>query len=59
MDPTDRQQHSANIAKDLGIDDLKGRIVTLHTKAEAEAQLQVIDAYVIEVPSKSANDLLK
>ena len=38
---------------------LRGRLAPLQTKAEAQARLQLIDAYVIEVPSKSANTLLR
>ena len=63
MDPTSnpkgQQQNSAEIVKKLGVHNLSGRLVTLRTKAEAQAQLQLIDAYVVEVPSKSANDLSK
>ena len=63
MDPTGNpnalQQSSANIANELAIDSLSGHLLTLRTRAEAQARLQLIDAYVVEVPSKSANDLLK
>jgi hypothetical protein len=36
-----------------------GRLVALRTKAEAQAGLSLIDAYVIEVPLKGANDTLR
>lgn len=37
----------------------KGRLDALRTKAEAQASLHVIDAYVVELPLKSANSVLK
>ena len=37
---------------------LTGRLVALRTKAEIDASFQTIDAYVMEIPQKSANTVL-
>lgn len=37
----------------------KGRLAALPTKAEAQASLHIIDAYLVEIPWKSANSVLK
>ena len=37
---------------------LTGRLVALRSKAEIGVSFQTIDAYVIEIPQKSANTLL-
>ena len=37
---------------------LTGRLVALRSKAEIDASFQTIDAYVIELPEKSANSVL-
>ena len=37
---------------------LTGRLVALRSKAEIDASFQTIDAYMIELPEKSANSVL-
>lgn len=37
----------------------KGRLVALRTKAEVGTTLQTVEAYIADVPRKSANSLLK
>ncbi|KAL8794068.1 MAG: hypothetical protein Q9195_003368 [Heterodermia aff. obscurata] len=37
---------------------LTGRLVALRTKAEIDASFKAIDAYVVEIPKKSANTVL-
>ena len=43
----------------LEVQPRKGRLVALRTKAKAQASLQVIGAYVVEIPLESANGVLK
>ncbi|KAA6409858.1 MAG: hypothetical protein FRX48_06470 [Lasallia pustulata] len=37
----------------------KGRLAALRTKSEAQASLHVIDGYLVQIPLKSANNVLK
>lgn len=36
-----------------------GRLVPLRTKAEVEASFRTVDAYITEIPQKSANEVVK
>lgn len=53
---------SAGTSAGLRLPDLqprKGRLIALRTKAEAQAPILLIDAYIVELPLKSANSVLK